>query len=108
MNRVGTIYYGKEDITTKISFGSEMDKVNIQILRQGPWFDNMTFHTASGEIIPEVPRGIRILDLDTNEYVPSVGGAYSIAWMGSYHIERDSKVVLKIINERQQTLFRIE
>ena len=58
---------------------------------------------GSKKVIP-VPKGFRVLCTDSHEFVPVCQKSFFITWINSYKVKHGDVTVLKIVNQKQQSI----
>ncbi|MGZ4849766.1 MAG: hypothetical protein ACXV2C_00070 [Candidatus Bathyarchaeia archaeon] len=55
------------------------------------------------KVIP-IPKGFRVLCTDSNEFVPICQKSFFITWVNSYKVKHGDVTILKIVNQKQQSI----
>jgi hypothetical protein len=58
----------------------------------------------SGKKVITVPKGFRVLCTDSNEFVPVCQKSFFITWINSYKVKHGDVTILKIVNQKQQSI----
>jgi hypothetical protein len=59
------------------------------------------------KVIP-VPKGFRVLCTDSNGFVPVCQKSFFITWINSYKVKHGDVTILKIVNQKQQSIASLD